>query len=139
MVNLTGELVSPLIVIFVPLIVLLFAFRKQIPYGRVDHLIIGMLGGIGIEISLMAASSVSQSQTLGEFLAKLTAAFEGTVLYVFLVAIIGLVTLYPFFTKRRVHGVFSGIAASFTIFEVYFALRCYETIPFMETLGKHVC
>jgi len=139
MVTLTGELLSPLVVIFIPLIVLLFAFRKEIPYGNVIQLVIGIIAGIGIYVSLMYASTFPESKTWQEIIVKLSATLYPTFTYVYLVAIIGMVTLYPFFTKRKISGVFSGIAVSFAIFEVYFTLRCFETIPFMENFGKHIC
>jgi len=137
MVTLTVELVSPLLVIFIPMVVLLFAFRSDIK--NVTKLYMGMIYGIGTYGSLMFASySNNPKSDLGAF-AHIFATLEGSMLYEALIGIVGTVALIGFLIKKEATGFIAGLVISFSIFEVYFAMRCVETIPFMENILKHVC
>jgi len=137
MVTLTGELVSPLLVFFIPLMVLLFAFREEIK--QIKKFFYGMTYGIGTYGSLLLASYTNNAKTdLGAW-AHFFATVEGSMIYVSLIGIIGTYALYEFLFKKETSGFIAGVVVSFTIFEVYFAMRCVETIPFMDDVLKHQC
>src|SRR2546427_11351767 len=139
MVTLTGELVSPLLAIFIPLLLILFAFHKEIANKNMKKLFYGMFYGIGTYGSLMFASYSNNPKTdLGAF-AHIFATLEGAMLYEALIGIVGTVALIGFLIKKEATGFIAGLVISFSIFEVYFAMRCVETIPFMENILKHVC
>ena len=137
MVTLTGELVSPLLVFFIPLMVLLFAFREEIK--QIRKFFYGMTYGIGTYGSLLLASYTNNPKTdLGAW-AHFFATVEGSMIYVSLIGIIGTIALMEFLLKKQASGFIAGVVVSFTIFEVYFAMRCVETIPFMEDVLRHQC
>lgn len=114
-------------------------FRKnEVQRASIVRLIIGILTGVCIYGSLMYGTSLYDSKTDIEISTKIPALLDGAGLYVSLMALIGMVSLYPFFTKRDT-SFFAGLTLSFSIFGVYFALKCPETIPFMENLKFHLC
>lgn len=139
MVTLTGELVIWLFVIFIPIIVILFAFRQNIPNKKLKRVFEVLFYGIGIYTILMIGSYLRDSKDgLLQFLGFSSSA-EGAMLYAALIGIVAFVALIDIITKKEMSGFILGITLAFSIFEVYFALRCVETIPFMENIVKHVC
>jgi|SRR2546428_6316971 len=139
MVTLTGELVSPLLAIFIPLLLILFAFHKEIANKNMKKLFYGMFYGIGIYGSLMFASYSNNPKTYLEAYAHFMTTTEGATIYAIIVGIIGAIALIEFIAKKEATGFIAGLVLSFSIFEVYFAIRCVETIPLMESILKHVC
>jgi len=103
-----------------------------------QKLMLGIFAGILIYSALIYGTSLYDSKTEIEVVTKIPALLDGAVLYVVLVAMVGMLALITAFTKRDT-SFLAGVTISFSIFEVYFALRCTETIPFMENLIKHSC
>jgi len=115
----------------------------QLIFGKIvlptwQKLMLGVFTGIFIYSALIYGTSLYDSKTEIEVVTKIPALLDGAVLYVFLVAMVGMLALITAFTKRDT-SFLAGVTISFSIFEVYFALRCTETIPFMENLIKHSC
>jgi len=138
MVTLTGELVIWLFVIFIPIIVVLFAFRENIPNKKLKGVFVGLLYGVGTYTGLMVGSHLHDSKT-GLWFLGFSSSTEGAMLYAALIGILAYVALIGILTKKEVSGFILGLTLAFSIFEVYFALRCVETIPFMENIVKHMC
>lgn len=137
MVTITLELVIWLFPIFIPLVILLFAFREDIEH--IKKFFYGMVYGIGTYGSLIFASYSNNPNTdLGAW-AHFFATVEGTMIYAALIGIIGVIALSEFVFKKKTSGFIAGIVVSFSIFEVYFAMKCVETIPFMDSILKHQC
>lgn len=139
MVALTGELVIWLFVIFIPLIVVLFAFRQNMSNNKLKRVFVGLLYGIGTYTSLMVGSYLHDStdgflQFLG-----FTIVSEGAMIYGALIGITGFFALVEILREKEVSGFIAGVTLAFSIFQVYFAVNCVETIPFMENIVKHVC
>lgn len=112
--------------------------KKGSQKASFSRLINGILSGIIVYSSLMYGTTLHQSDAFLERFIKILALLDGAVLYVVMVALVGMVALYPFITKRDA-SFFAGVTISFSVFEVWFALRCTETIPFMENIGVHIC
>jgi len=87
----------------------------------------------------MFASYSNNPKTYVEAYAHFISTTDGAMLYEALVVISAVIALSEFVIKKESSGFIVGIVVSFSIFEVYFAMRCIETIPFMDEILKHVC
>jgi len=140
MVELTGELLAPLVLLYVISFVILFAILKEIEYENTNKFLVGMLIGLGIYGLLMFGSTFPKSETELTFFASWGSAVYGGSIYGFLIFLIGWNAIRTIFTKKPIKPSWlAGVSISFVIFEIYFALRCVETIPFIENVVKPMC
>ena len=133
----TPASVAWLFPIFTPLMIVLFAFRNELGKKNVQKMFEGLSYGILIYGSLMLASYAHDPNNGLSFLTEYISTSTGATLYEALIGMIGAITLIEFIFRRVTSGFIVGIVVAFSIFEVYFAINCVETIPFMESILKH--
>lgn len=140
MVELTGVILAPLIPLYIASFVILYAFLKRTKYENTNRFLGGMLIGLAIYMLLLVGSTFPKSETESTFYASLASAAYGGGFYGSLIFVIGWNSISAIFTKKYLKPSWTvGISASFVIFEIYFALRCVETIPFMENVVTPTC
>ena len=140
MVELTGALLAPLVLLYVNSFVILYALFKKIEYENANKFLSGMLIGLGIYVLLMFGSTFPKSETESTSFASIASAIYGGSIYGFLIFFIGWNSITAIFTNKQFKPSWlAGISISFVIFEIYFALRCVETIPFMENVVRPMC
>jgi len=145
MVQVDVHLLLPLLMLMTIFFIVIFSLLKEFSIDSRNWFLLGMLFGSLVYSMLVLGSTIMESSTVSEFWLKYVAIGFAATYYVAILLFSAVISLMILVKKesnfmmlifkskvKRIIYIITGMALIFAISNVYFALVCVETIPFIE-------
>lgn len=140
MVKADPTILVPIFTLGIIVFLSIFAFLIHDKDHRKRYFLYGMLGALGLLTLLIFGSDAKDANSFLASLVKFGFILEGAMLYGAFLALILFASLKSLFGIENKGTYFMfGFGFAFTLFELGLALKCVETIPFVENIVKSTC